>query len=107
MCGLGKPYLFHRCVFGWFELGFVVCLEFVLFWIGCILWNKAKMPHLCFQPDASSPRPRSAHLGEGLFAYANSRPIFWPLSAPPRLRDASPRQALLLPIFCLFCFLFL
>ena len=34
-----------------------------------------KMPNFCFQPDASSPRRRSArvgealHLGEGLFAY--------------------------------------
>ena len=24
------------------------------------------MPHFSFQPDASSPRRRSAHLGEGL-----------------------------------------
>ena len=70
---------------GWFELGFVVCFEFVLFWLE-IFDEKGQNALFLFQPDASPPKQRSAHLGEGLFTYVNPRPS----SNPCLLRLGEP-----------------
>ena len=54
----------YKCVFDMFELGFVVCLIWFCFSLENCLVKLVQKCSFMFQPNASSPRRRSAHLGE-------------------------------------------
>ena len=78
-----SPNSHYKCVFDRFELGFVVCLIWFCFGLENCLVKLGQKCSFMFQPNASSPRRRSALLGKGLHL-GEPKTLKFPVFASPR-----------------------